>query len=94
MRNQSLIKIAADYVITHRGERQSYCLYSNRPVELTIIYNQWAQQAGELLADIDTAPSQVIRELETSKQGHDLFDRVRDGRVIVYGLKGRKGESS
>ena len=28
-----------------------------------------------------------MRAVETSRRGHELFDRVRDEGVIVYGLR-------
>lgn len=87
MSRVSLARAAAEYVRNHRVERQGLCLYSDRPVELTTIYNQWAVRAGVPFRTITDAPGLVLAALETTRAGHDLFGRVRDGSVIVYRLR-------
>lgn len=49
-------------------------------------------QAGEEVNNherqtIVDAPATVMRAVETSRRGHELFDRVRDEGVVVYGLR-------
>lgn len=78
---------AAEYIRAHRVERQSTALYSDRPVELTVIQNKWADATNHERQTIADAPAAVMRAVETSRHGHELFDRVRDEGVIVYGLR-------
>lgn len=83
----TLADVAAKYVLDHRIERQSRSLDSAHPVELTVVQNMWAQATGREKQNYIDAPNTVMRALETSKRGHELFDRVRDGRVVAYGLR-------
>ena len=75
---------AAEYVRAHRVERQSTALYSDRPVELTIIQNKWADATKHERQTIVDAPAAVMRAVETSRRGHELFDRVRDEGEDLY----------
>lgn len=83
----TLADAAAAYVRAHHAENQSWCLYSDRPVELTVVYLQWARSAGRPPLPVSAAPHALIRALEETVRGHELFDRVRDGRVVAYGLR-------
>lgn len=79
---------AARFVREKRAERQTALLYENHAVELTVVQNRWAESAGKPKLGISEAPAAVVRAIERTKRGHELFDRVRgeDG-VVVYGLR-------
>ena len=50
--------------------------------------NLWADRVGKARLDIRSAPEVVMRAIERSKRGHELFDRVRETPVlVVYELK-------
>ena len=87
MSADTLADAAATYVRAHRVENQSWCLYSDRPVELTVVYLLWARTVGRAPLPVSDAPRAVVRALEGTARGHELFDRVRDGRVVAYGLR-------
>lgn len=83
-----LADVAAEYVRLHRAERQSLQILSVNRVELTVIQNLWADRVGKARLDIRSAPEAVMRAIERSKRGHELFDRVRETPVlVVYELK-------
>lgn len=83
-----LADVAAEYVRLHRAERQSLQIRSVNRVELTVIQNLWADRVGKARLDIRSAPEVVMRAIERSKRGHELFDRVRETPVlVVYELK-------
>lgn len=83
-----LADVAAEYVRLHRAERQSLQILSVNRVELTVIQNLWADRVGKARLDIRSAPEVVMRAIERSKRGHELFDRVRETPVlVVYELK-------
>ena len=83
-----LADVAADYVRLHRAERQSLQILSVNRVELTVMQNLWADRVGKARLDIRSAPEVVMRAIERSKRGHELFDRVRETPVlVVYELK-------
>lgn len=83
-----LADVAAEYVRLHRAERQSLQIRSVNRVELTVIQNLWADRVGKARLDIRSAPEAVMRAIERSKRGHELFDRVRETPVlVVYELK-------
>ena len=80
--------VAAEYVRLHRAERQSLQILSVNRVELTVMQNLWADRVGKARLDIRSAPEVVMRAIERSKRGHELFDRVRETPVlVVYELK-------
>ena len=80
--------MAAEYVRLHRAERQSLQILSVNRVELTVMQNLWADRVGKARLDIRSAPEVVMRAIERSKRGHELFDRVRETPVlVVYELK-------
>ncbi|MBT1163005.1 hypothetical protein [Bifidobacterium sp. SO1] len=84
----SLAEFAARYVRDRRSERQSVQLTNRNRVELTVIQNQWANLVGKEKLDIYSAPEAVIRSIETTKAGHELFDRLRDENgIVLYGLR-------
>ena len=57
-------------------------------VELTVIQNLWADRVGKARLDIRSAPEVVMRAIERSKRGHELFGRVREApELVVYELK-------
>lgn len=85
----SLAGVAAEYVREHRMERQSLAISSDEPVALTVIQNRWAEQANRPVLGVDAAPATVMRAIENSNSGHELFSRVRDGKVVVFGLRHR-----
>lgn len=83
-----LADVAAEYVRLHRAERQSLQILSVNRVELTVMQNLWADRVGKARLDIRSAPEVVMRVIERSKRGHELFDRVRETPVlVVYELK-------
>lgn len=83
-----LADVAAEYVRLHRTERQSLQILSVNRVELTVMQNLWADRVGKARLDIRSAPEVVMRAIERSKRGHELFDRVRETPVlVVYELK-------
>lgn len=83
-----LADVAAEYVRLHRAERQSLQILSVNRVELTVTQNLWADRVGKARLDIRSAPEVVMRAIERSKRGHELFDRVRETPVlVVYELK-------
>lgn len=83
-----LADVAAEYVRLHRAERQSLQIRSVNRVELTVMQNLWADRVGKARLDIRSAPEVVMRAIERSKRGHELFDRVRETPVlVVYELK-------
>jgi len=83
-----LADVAAEYVRLHRAERQSLQILSVNRVELTVMQNLWADRVGKARLDIRSAPEVVMRAIERSKRGHELFDRVRETPVlVVYELK-------
>lgn len=83
-----LADVAAEYVRLHRAERQSLQILSVNRVELTVMQNLWADRVGKARLDIRSAPEAVMRAIERSKRGHELFDRVRETPVlVVYELK-------
>ena len=83
-----LADVAAEYVRLHRVERQSLQIRSVNRVELTVIQNLWADRVGKARLDIRSAPEVVMRAIERSKRGHELFGRVRETPVlVVYELK-------
>lgn len=83
-----LADVAAEYVRLHRAERQSLQILSVNRVELTVMQNLWADRVGKARLDIRSAPEVVMRAIERSKRGHELFDRVRETPVLVmYELK-------
>lgn len=50
--------------------------------------NLWADRVGKARLDIRPAPEVVMRAIERSKRGHELFGRVRETPVlVVYELK-------
>lgn len=50
--------------------------------------NLWADRVGKARLDIRSAPEVVMRAIERSKRGHELFGRVRETPVlVVYELK-------
>ena len=80
--------MAAEYVRLHRAERQSLQILSVNREELTVMQNLWADRVGKARLDIRSAPEVVMRAIERSKRGHELFDRVRETPVlVVYELK-------
>lgn len=84
----TLADIAARYVKEHRIDRQSRQLTNRQTVTLTVIQNQWADEAGQERQDITTAPQAVIHAIENTRRGHELFSRVRENReLIVYELR-------
>lgn len=83
----SLAETAADYARAHRVERQCTSFASDERVALTIIQNRWADQAKRPRQTVDSAPESVMKAIETSAKGHNLFSRIRDGKVVVYGLR-------
>lgn len=83
-----LADVAAEYVRLHRVERQSLQIRSVNRVELTVIQNLWADRVGKARLDIRSAPEVVMRAIERSKRGHELFGRVREApELVVYELK-------
>lgn len=83
-----LADVATEYVRLHRAERQSLQILSVNRVELTVMQNLWADRVGKARLDIRSAPEVVMRAIERSKRGHELFDRVRETPVlVVYELK-------
>ena len=83
-----LADVAAEYVRLHRAERQSLQILSVNRIELTVMQNLWADRVGKARLDIRSAPEVVMRAIERSKRGHELFDRVRETPVlVVYELK-------
>lgn len=83
-----LADVAAEYVRLHRAERQSLQILSVNRVELTVMQNLWADRVGKARLDIRSTPEVVMRAIERSKRGHELFDRVRETPVlVVYELK-------
>ena len=83
-----LADVAAEYVRLHRAERQSLQILSVNRVELTVMQNLWADRVGKARLDIRSAPEVVMRAIERSKRGHELFDRVRETPLlVVYELK-------
>lgn len=83
-----LADVAAEYVRLHRAEQQSLQILSVNRVELTVMQNLWADRVGKARLDIRSAPEVVMRAIERSKRGHELFDRVRETPVlVVYELK-------
>ena len=83
-----LADVAAEYVRLHRAERQSLQILSVNRVELPVMQNLWADRVGKARLDIRSAPEVVMRAIERSKRGHELFDRVRETPVlVVYELK-------
>ena len=83
-----LADVAAEYVRLHRAERQSLQILSVNRVELTVMQNLWADRVGKARLDFRSAPEVVMRAIERSKRGHELFDRVRETPVlVVYELK-------
>ena len=83
-----LADVAAEYVRLHRAERQSLQILSVNRVELTVMQNLWADRVGKARLDNRSAPEVVMRAIERSKRGHELFDRVRETPVlVVYELK-------
>lgn len=83
-----LADVAAEYVRLHRAERQSLQILSVNRVELTVMQNLWADRVGKARLDIRSAPEVVMRAIERSKRGHELFNRVRETPVlVVYELK-------
>lgn len=83
-----LADVAAEYVRLHRAERQSLQILSVNRVELTVMQNLWADRVGKARLDIRSAPEVVMRAIERSKRGNELFDRVRETPVlVVYELK-------
>lgn len=77
------------YIRRHRVERQSTQLTSQHAVTLTIIQNEWARRSGGTALGIAEAPEQVIRAIETTPRGHELFDRQRDKAdgTVAYALR-------
>lgn len=50
--------------------------------------NLWADRVRKARLDIRSAPEVVMRAIERSKRGHELFGRVRETPVlVVYELK-------
>lgn len=83
-----LADVDAEYVRLHRVERQSLQIRSVNRVELTVIQNLWADRVGKARLDIRSAPEVVMRAIERSKRGHELFGRVREApELVVYELK-------
>lgn len=88
MPRTTLADVASDYVRKHQHERQCRQLDSNSRVTLTVIQNQWAKLAGQEPMTIFDAPEVVIRSIETTQRGHELFDRTKESNgVVYYGLK-------
>lgn len=88
MPRTTLADVASDYVRKHQHERQCRQLDSNSRVTLTVIQNQWAKLAGQEPMTIFDAPEVVIRSIETTQRGHELFDRTKETNgVVYYGLK-------
>lgn len=56
---------AAEYVRAHRVERQSTALYSDRPVELTVIQNKWADATNH---ERQTIPLRNVAGVETDSK--------------------------
>ena len=84
----TLADIAARYVKEHRIDRQSRQLTNRQTATLTVIQNQWADEAGQERQDITTAPQAVINAIENTRRGHELFSRVRENReLVVYELR-------
>lgn len=84
----TLADIASDYIRKHQTERQCRQLDSNSRVTLTIIQNQWAEIAGQEPMSINDAPEVVIRSIENTQRGHELFNRTKESNgVVYYGLK-------
>lgn len=73
MPRTTLADVASDYVRKHQHERQCRQLDSNSRVTLTVIQNQWAKLAGQEPMTIFDAPEVVIRSIETTQRGHELF---------------------
>lgn len=89
----TLADVASDYVRQHRTERQTTQLSSNDRVALTVIQNRWARLSEQDPMAIGEAPEAVIRGIETTRRGHELFDRVKESNgVVYYGL--RKGSAA
>lgn len=83
-----LADVAAEYVRLHRAERQSLQILSVNRVELTVMQNLWADRVGKARLDIRSAPEVVMRAIERSKRGHELFGRAREApELVVYELK-------
>lgn len=88
MPRTTLADVASDYVRKHRHERQCRQLDSDSRVTLTVIQNQWAKLAGQEPMTIFDAPEVVIRSIENTQRGHELFDRTKETNgVVYYGLK-------
>lgn len=84
----SIADVAAEYIRSHRVERQSLQIQSDGLVELTVIQNRWADCSGRPRLGIDEAPIVVMRAIENSQRGHVLFDRVRESPgLVAYGLR-------
>lgn len=84
----SIADVAAEYIRTHRVDRQSLQIRSDGLVELTVIQNLWADRSGRPRLGIDEAPVTVMRAIENSQRGHVLFDRVRESPgLVAYGLR-------
>lgn len=56
--------------------------------EVKVIQNLWADRVGKARLDIRFAPEVVMRAIERSKRGYELFGRVREApELVVYELK-------
>lgn len=88
MSETTLADVARDYVREHRTERQTCQLSSDEKVALTVIQNRWASRCGQRPLTIFDAPETVVRDIETTRRGHELFDRTKESDGIVcYGLR-------
>lgn len=88
----TLADIASDYVRQHRVERQTSQLSSNDKVALTVIQNKWARLYSQEPMSIADAPQTVVRSIETTQRGHELFARTKEANSVVYYTLRKQGE--
>lgn len=83
----ALVDEAARFVREHASEHQSWELSTLHPVCMTVIYQKWALAHDRPVLDVMEAPMALMKVIEDSRHGHEVFDRTRDGSIIAYGLR-------
>lgn len=84
---KSLADTAARFVRAHRIDHQNWELTADHPVCLTVIYQQWAKDNGRPVLPVNKAPAAVIRAVEQTMRGKQLFEQIRDGSDVAYQLR-------
>ena len=88
MKRQPLPRVREDPPMRNVSHTRQESPGFSRGEEVKVIQNLWADRVGKARLDIRSAPEVVMRAIERSKRGHELFGRVREApELVVYELK-------